>query len=96
ARLTASTRGMVERYDDMVSLKGTDFLSRTPRFHPSNRAPTPHRDDRGRASTHESEPVVLAQQTRRHVRLMRSAEPRCCPKVLLYGVPKDTSIEKHI
>ncbi|RWW26848.1 hypothetical protein GW17_00008759 [Ensete ventricosum] len=40
-----------------------DFPSRTLSHHPSDRAPTPYREDRGRASAHGPEPAVLAQQT---------------------------------
>ncbi|RWW47882.1 hypothetical protein BHE74_00046090 [Ensete ventricosum] len=49
-----------------------DFPSRTPRFHPSDRAPTLHRGDCGRASAHRPEPAVLAQQTRRRNTSTRS------------------------
>ncbi|RWW37547.1 hypothetical protein BHE74_00057324 [Ensete ventricosum] len=50
-----------------------DFPSRTLRYHPSDRAPTPYREDRGRASAHGPEPAVLAQQTRRRNTSTRQA-----------------------
>ncbi|RWV92572.1 hypothetical protein GW17_00045037, partial [Ensete ventricosum] len=58
------------------TIPAADFPSRTPRFHPSDRAPTPHRDDHGRASAHGPEPAVLAQQTRRRNASTRES-PHC-------------------
>ncbi|RZS08056.1 hypothetical protein BHM03_00038987 [Ensete ventricosum] len=51
--------------DPSSTIPAADFPSRTLRHHPSGRASTPYREDRGRASAHEPEPTVLAQQIRR-------------------------------
>ncbi|RWW48028.1 hypothetical protein BHE74_00045946 [Ensete ventricosum] len=65
---TLTCRRMPYRKDDGHGgsvRQHADFPSRTLRYHPSDRAPTPHRDDRGRVSAHGPEPTMLAQQTRR-------------------------------
>ncbi|RZR84065.1 hypothetical protein BHM03_00010842 [Ensete ventricosum] len=64
-----------------------DFLSRTPRFHPSDRAPTPHRDDREQASAHGPEPAVLTQRRRRQAESTRQAPDLTLTFLALEGGP---------
>ncbi|RWW35819.1 hypothetical protein BHE74_00059213 [Ensete ventricosum] len=61
ARSQRPTQAGILQPDSCSTIPAADFSSRTPRYHPSDRAPTPHRDDRGRASAHRPEPAVLAQ-----------------------------------
>ncbi|RZS27500.1 hypothetical protein BHM03_00060979, partial [Ensete ventricosum] len=64
-----------------------DFPSRTPRFHLSDRAPTPHRDDYGQASADRPEPAMLAQQTRRRNSSTRQAPDLTLTFLTLEGGP---------
>ncbi|RWW50420.1 hypothetical protein BHE74_00043355 [Ensete ventricosum] len=64
-RSQRSTRAETLPPDPSSTTPTTDHQNWTPGFHPSDQAPTPHRDDRGRASAHGPEPAVLTRQTRR-------------------------------
>ncbi|RRT39114.1 hypothetical protein B296_00038046 [Ensete ventricosum] len=98
-RSQRSTRAGILQPDPSSTIPVADFPSRTSRYHPSDRAPTPHRDDRGWASAHGPEPAVLAQQARRRNSSTRQAPDLTLTSLALEGGPEplfgDSSMEHH-
>ncbi|RWW46209.1 hypothetical protein BHE74_00047878 [Ensete ventricosum] len=59
--------------DPNSTTPAVDLWGRTWGIHPSGRAPTPSRDDRGRANAQGPEPAVLTQRIRRQAESTRQA-----------------------